>query len=107
MTFENFKYIFKKFNSYNSSKILKFSKNFKATVWSDCHGSIGEYYSISNLPENDKLFFSKKISKVLNLGLYYEVMEQSINLLQLFSNGNYKNRLCQSFEYKFDVLTYK
>lgn len=60
MTYENFKYIFKRLNSYNSSKILKFSKNF--TFIGIFLGSVALIISLSVLEGFEKKLFEKAVN---------------------------------------------
>jgi len=74
------------FNDFASCLIIKKAL---AVNWPDCNGSIGEYYSISNYPIEERNFHTKALNKVLSEGTDIEQLENIKDFLSLFANGKY------------------
>lgn len=66
-----------------------FVKKALAVNWPDCRGSIGEYYSISNLPDEERNYYTKTLNKVLSEGNDLEQIESVKDFLKIFGNGKY------------------
>lgn len=66
-----------------------FVKKALAINWPDCRGSIGEYYSISNLPDDERNYYTKSLNRVLSEGTDLEQIESVKDFIKIFGNGRY------------------
>lgn len=58
--------------------------------WPDCRGSIGEYYSISNYPNEEREKLTVELNDVLINGDEEKILNSIKTFLNLFTNGEYK-----------------
>ncbi|MDN5477875.1 MAG: hypothetical protein L0G39_13145 [Chryseobacterium sp.] len=66
-----------------------------AVNWPDSRGSVGEYYAVSELSENDKITLSDDLNRALTDGNEAEILSGIEDFLQLFENGSYQVNLGQ------------
>lgn len=64
-----------------------------AVNWPDSRGSVGEYYSVSELSEYEKITLADGLNRSLADGSEAEVMAHMEEFLTLFENGSYQVNL--------------
>lgn len=76
-----------------------------AANWPDNHGSVGEYYSISNYSNDERNSYTKTINNALSEGNDLEQIEVIKDFLNLFANGKYSiNKFTAKID-KIELLT--
>lgn len=78
-----------------------------AMNWPDCHGSIGEYYAVSNYHETQRELLSETLNQALASGDSETIFDRIRPFLELFENGDYTVNLqkipLKSSYFAFDV----
>lgn len=64
-----------------------------AVNWPDSRGSVGEYYAVSELSEQDKIILSEGLNKALTEGTEAEILSGIEDFLHLFESGTYQVNL--------------
>ncbi|UWX61198.1 hypothetical protein N0B40_02740 [Chryseobacterium oranimense] len=64
-----------------------------AVNWPDSRGSVGEYYAVSELPEDEKIILADCLNRSLTKGTEAEIMSGIEDFLTLFENGTYQVNL--------------
>ncbi|KOS04913.1 hypothetical protein AM493_01835 [Flavobacterium akiainvivens] len=60
-----------------------------AVNWPDCRGSVGEYYAISNLTDDEREKLTVQLNEVLIKGTDEEILSAVSPFVNLFDNGEY------------------
>lgn len=58
--------------------------------WPDCHGSVGEYYSISNHSSEEREKLTNELNSILINGNENDILKSISTFLNLFSSGEYE-----------------
>ncbi len=64
-----------------------------AVNWPDSRGSVGEYYAVSELSEDEKIILADRLNRSLAEGTEAEIMADIEDFLTLFENGSYQVNL--------------
>jgi len=64
-----------------------------AVNWPDSRGSVGEYYAVSELSQDEKIILADRLNRSLTEGTEAEIMAGIEDFLTLFENGTYQVNL--------------